>query len=199
MIVYPYKNSLYLNITNRCPCSCVYCIKFKWSWKFRGHDLKLQNEPSVQDIIKEVKKHGRASEVVFCGYGEPFMRFDVLKESSKLLHQEGYRVRINTTGVGNLINKRDVLPELRGFVDGISVSLNAATPEEYQKINRSIYGETAFNAVIEFIKKAKEIIPEVTITSIDFREADIDKIKNIAAELGVAFRRRPYLDDYENR
>lgn len=201
-IVYAYKDALYINLTNRCPCRCRYCIKYKWRWKFRGHELKLKYEPSAAEVVESVSAYSSQknfTEVVFCGYGEPFMRFETMKEISRILKSSGWHIRINTTGLGNLINKRNVLPEISGLVDSVSVSLNSADAQKYQFWNRSVFGAKSFDAVLDFIREAKKYIPSVAISAIELPGGDIDGIKKIAASLGVNFRTRPYLDDYEDR
>ncbi len=162
--------------------------------------MKLKREPEAHEIIDEIKKNlGDAQEVVFCGYGEPFMRFDVMKAVAVSVRTCGKKVRINTTGLGNLINGRDVLPELEGVVDAISVSLNASNSSEYQKINRSVYGKKSFEAVLDFVREAKKHIPEIVLTAVGLPGLDIGDLKALADSLGVQFRARPYLNDYENR
>lgn len=161
--------------------------------------MKLKREPSPQEVIEEIKNFPEVGEVVFCGYGEPFMRFDEMKEIAIQLKALGKSVRINTTGLGNLIVGRNTLPELRGVVDKIFVSLNFDNEEDYVRWNKPDFGRNSFQAVLDFIAEAKRYIPEVTITAINFPDINLEKIKKIAEDLGTGFLLRPYLVKYENR
>jgi len=223
-IVYSYKNSLYINLTNKCPCACSYCIKRKWDWKFRGHNLKLTHEPSSEEVVEAVKKfislqekNGNKkvyNEIVFCGYGEPFMRYDVMKESATLLKKQGFTIRVNTTGLAEASDKKNgkgrsleaLLGGLKGLVDSFSVSMNAADPETYNKVNcpyMTLFPtedkNIPFYSVIDFVKTAKNMGFDITITAITLPGLDVNAVSEIAAQLGVKFRLREYLDEYEDR
>lgn len=198
-IVYKYGNNLYVNLTSRCTNECPYCIKYKWKGKFRGNDLFLKKEPSSKEVIAAIGNPKDYNEIVFCGYGEPLLKLDEIKEISRWVKSKGGKVRINTSGQANLYFKRNIVPELKGIVDGISVSLNGADAKEYNKINRSVFGDKAFAGIIEFIKEAKKYIPEVTITAVKVPGLDTKKVMLISNELGVEFRERPFLDEYENK
>ncbi|MFN3966486.1 MAG: TatD family nuclease-associated radical SAM protein [Endomicrobiia bacterium] len=198
-IVYKYKNNLYINITNRCTMHCSYCIKYKWKWKFRGYNLKLNREPTYREIISAINRNLRGvKEYVFCGYGEPTIRFELLKKVAGYLKRKNKIVRINTNGHGNLINKRNICPEMKGLIDKISISLNADTPEKYFVLHRPKFGQKTFNSVLSFIKECKKYIPEVIMTTINLPDIDIRKCQKIAEKLKVKFVVRPYLEEYED-
>ncbi len=190
-IAYKIRNSLYLNITNRCTNRCPFCPKFK-DYKVKGYYLELGHEPTTDEIIAAVGNSSEYREVVFCGFGEPLIRLDAVKEVSKWLKEKGTKVRINTDGLANRIHGRNILPELEGLVDSISVSLNADSNELYHKLCRPPF-EDAWESVKEFIKSAKRSIPEVTASVVDLPNIDVDRCREIAEkELGVLFRLRPY-------
>ncbi len=191
-IVYSIRDSLYLNITNRCSNSCVFCPKFKNSYYVKGYDLKIEKEPSIEEIKNAIRDLSGYREVVFCGFGEPLLRLDVVKEIAKWLKTKAVRVRIDTDGLANLVHGRNILPELQGIVDSISVSLNAPDAETYIKLCPSGFGERAFSAVIDFLKEAKKYIPEVTATVVSLPNLDIEACRKIADELNVQFRVREY-------
>lgn len=206
-IAYEYQNSLYLNITNRCPTSCVFCIKRKWKMEFRGHNLNLKSkEPDTEEILKAISEKFNQktyNEIVFCGYGEPTMRFDTIKEVCTKIKKglvknvnPNIKIRINTNGLGNLINKRNIVSEMEQIVDSLSISLNTADKAQWLEIMspKPEYREKGFESVIEFIKEAKTKIPEVTVTAVDLKGVDTEKVKKIAEELGVKFRLRPILE-----
>lgn len=208
-IAYPYNDALYLNITNRCPNLCSFCIKVKWNMKYRGYNLKVEKEPSTAEVIKEIEfmfSDKTYKEIVFCGYGEPLMRWDVVKEvSSKIKKGEclnvskDIRIRINTNGLGNLINRRDITPEMKDIVDSLHISLNTVDKNKWYEIMRPFkeYSDGAFESVIDFIKMAKLWVKEVVVTAIDIDGINTKDVESFAKQLGVGFRLRPYLDIYE--
>ncbi|WP_297213298.1 MULTISPECIES: TatD family hydrolase [Thermodesulfovibrio] len=187
-IAYKIRDSLYLNITNRCTNVCKFCVRFHTDY-VKGHNLRLENEPSVEDLIRAIENPKNYREIVFCGYGEPFLRLDVIKEVAKWIKEKGGRVRVNTNGHGNIIHGRRILPELKGLIDSISISLNAQDRETYNKICKPMY-PNAYEAVIDFIKDAKENVPYVQVTLVNLPEIDIDKCREIANSLGVKLKIR---------
>lgn len=186
--VYKIRDTLYLNVTNRCTNVCKFCIKFHSDY-VKGHNLRLDREPTAQELIEAIGNPRDYKEIVFCGYGEPFLRLDLIKEVAKYIKEHGGKVRINTNGHGNLIHKRNVLPELKGLIDSISISLNAQDSKIYEKICKPIYPE-AYSGVLEFIRESKKFIPNVQVTLVDVEEVDIEKCKEIAQQLGVKLKVR---------
>ena len=189
-IAYKIRDSLYLNITNRCTNRCGFCVKFHTSY-VKGHNLRLEKEPSVEEIIKTIGDPKAHKEIVFCGLGEPLLRLDVVKEISAWIKQKGGKVRINTNGHGNLIHGRNILPELQNIVDSLSISLDAEDEKKYEDICKPVFKNT-FQSVISFIKEAKKYIPEVKVTVVEIPEIDIDKCRAIVEELGVELRVREF-------
>ncbi|MDH3999298.1 MAG: TatD family nuclease-associated radical SAM protein, partial [Desulfuromonadales bacterium] len=190
-IAYMIRNSLYLNITNRCTNQCSFCAKFN-DFTVKGHQLCLEREPSVDEVLKAIGEPSAYDEVVFCGYGEPLLRLDLVKEVATRLKQQGVKIRINSDGQANLVHGRNILPELAGLVDEISVSLNAPDAASYQKICRSEFGEGGYAALLDFLQQAKEHIPSVTATAVTLPGVDIAACRKVAEDLGVAFRERIY-------
>ncbi|NIQ96648.1 MAG: YchF/TatD family DNA exonuclease [Desulfuromonadales bacterium] len=190
-IAYRIRNSLYLNITNRCTNACTFCAKFT-DFVVKGHHLKLEAEPSVQEIKRAIGDPAAYEEIVFCGYGEPLLRLDAVKEVAAWVKSKGSRVRVNTDGQANLVHDRNVLPELSGLVDALSVSLNAPDAATYQQICHSRFGERAYEAVKEFLRLAAAHVPEVTASAVTLPGIDIAACRRVAEELGVEFRERVY-------
>lgn len=197
-ISYVYGNNLYLNITNRCMMACPYCIKHKWANDFRGNDLKLDKEPTVQEVIDSIGDPKKYNEIIFCGYGDALVKPDEVVEISKWIKEHGGKVRVNTAGLANKYHGKNILPQFKGIVDSISISLNGTNPKEHNELNRPMFKEDSFNEVIIFAKEAKKYIPEVVITAVELPGLDVSKIEKIAKEAGVSFRVRPYLDEHEN-
>ena len=189
-ISYEAFGNLYLNITNRCTNACSFCVKFRSDF-VKGHRLRLDGEPTEEDIRKEIADPSAYSEIVFCGYGEPLQRLDVVKNISGWIKQNNGRVRINTNGHANMIHKRDVLPELKGIVDSISISLDAQDEATYNRICKPAY-RNAYQEVVRFIEQAKEFIPEVQITVVELEGVDIKRCREMAERMGVKFRLRKF-------
>jgi TatD DNase family protein len=187
-IAYRIRDSLYLNITNRCTNKCSFCMKFRSDY-VKGHRLRLAHEPSEEEIKSAIGDPKKFKEIVFCGYGEPLQRLDTVKNIARWVKEKGGVVRINTNGHGNLIHKRNIVPELRGIVDSISISLDAHDEETYNRICKPAF-TNAFNEILQFTRQAKEVIPEVVITVVTMKDVDIEKCRVIAEELGVPLRIR---------
>jgi len=185
---YPIRDSLYLNITNRCTSACVFCIRFHTDY-VKGHNLGIDHEPSADELTREIGDPARFSEIVFCGLGEPLLRLDVIKDVASWIKLRGGRVRVNTNGQGNLIHKRTILPELAGLVDVISVSMNAQDAETYERISKPLLPDS-YAAVIDFIREAKRFIPDVQATIVAAEGVDIERCRAITDALGIKLRVR---------
>jgi TatD family-associated radical SAM protein len=200
-ITYPIGESLYLNITNRCTNECPFCIRNK-SRKFnQKYELWLDKEPTVEEIMAAIGDPSKYKQIVFCGYGEPLVRLDVVKEVSKRLKAVSRKpgaacqMRIDTNGTANLFWGRNTLPELKGLIDIVSISLNAENAEVYERLCRPMFGPRSYDAVIDFIREAKKYIPEVEVTVVDLAGIDKEACRKIAKDLGVNFRVRPYYEE----
>ena len=189
-IAYKIRNSLYLNITDRCTLVCQFCPKTQGVQKVHEYDLTLAQRPELDEIIRSIGDPGAYDEIVFCGYGEPTLRLKVLKQVASWIKEHGGKVRINTDGLANLVNKRNVLPELKGLVDAVSVSLNAQEESVYNRhCQPALPG--SYQAMLDFLEQAPAWIPHVTATAIDgLDDVDIDACEKLADERGVEFRRR---------
>lgn len=190
-IAYTIRNSLYLNITNRCTNRCLFCAKAN-DFTVKGHQLKLEQEPDFDTVIASIGDPGQYEEVVFCGLGEPLLRLDLVVRLATWLKDRNVRIRINTDGLANLIYQRDIPKELKGLVDAVSISLNAHDAQSYQQICPSKYGAEAFEAVVKFIRQARDFIPEVKTTAVNYPGVDTEACSKLAEELGVPFRVREY-------
>ncbi len=189
-ITYQIRDSLYLNITNRCTNRCAFCVKFSSDF-VKGHRLRLSHEPSAEELKKEIGDPRAFREIVFCGYGEPLQRLDVVKQIAKWVKDHGGRVRINTNGHANLIHKRNIIPELKDLVDSISISLDAQDTETYNRICKPSFPE-AYAEVLRFIHDVKEVVPDVQVTVVKLPDVDLKKCEAIAKELGVRLRVREF-------
>ncbi len=192
-IAYMIRNSLYLNITTRCSNRCSFCAKFG-DFTVKGHYLMLDHEPAFAEVIAAINEHRGYDEVVFCGYGEPLLRLELVKEVATELKKRGTVIRINTDGQANLVHGRNILPELAGLIDCVSVSLNAADAETYARLCNSPFGAKAWPGIKEFLREAKKHIPKVVASAVTVPGVDTGEVKRVAEELGVEFREREYAE-----
>ena len=190
-IVYKIRNSLYVNLTNRCSNRCVFCSRENRPM-VKGHYLGLKEEPTAGEVTAAIGDPARYDEIVFCGFGEPTARLDELKQVAAYVKKRGGTVRLNTNGQGDIINGRPIAAELAGLVDVVSVSLNSADRDEYARICRPVYGAQAYDAMIAFIKDARDRLPKVVVTALDYPGVDLGACRRLAEELGVEYRQRKY-------
>jgi TatD DNase family protein len=192
-IAYRIRDSLYLNITNRCSNRCSFCAKFD-DFTVKGHYLRLDHEPDAAEVLAAVQQHSGFDEVVFCGYGEPLLRLELVKEVAAALKRQGIRIRINTDGQANLAYGRNILPELAGLVDAVSVSLNAADAATYARLCNTPFGEEGFRGVCDFLTEARRHIPSVTASAVTVPGLDVEAVRRLAESLGAVFREREYAE-----
>ncbi len=189
-VAYPIRDSLYLNITNRCTNRCTFCTR-QYSNYVKGHALKLDAEPTTEEVMEAMGEISGYAEVVFCGYGEPTLRLEVIKRVASFVKEKGGRVRLVTNGEGSLISGRDITAEFKGIIDRVSVSLNAPDEAGYARISRPVFGERAYKAILDFIAGCKARGIEVEVTCLDMLgEEGVAGCRRIAEELGVGFRLR---------
>ena len=184
---YTQSDRLYLNITDRCTLDCIFCPKNRGIWMAGEYDLILDHRPSVEEILDSFSHPEDYREVVFCGYGEPTLRLNVLIAVAREIKQRGGMVRVDTDGLANLVHKYDVLPELASCVDVISVSMHAQDAATYDRI--CLPGlPGSYEKMLEFITLAPRYIKDVWATAIEGIEGvDIDACRKIAEGLGVTF------------
>lgn len=190
-IAYAIRNSLYINLTNRCTNVCDFCMRETYPI-VKGHHLGIKKEPTAEEVIEAIGDPGGYDEAVFCGYGEPTERLDILIPVARFLKSKGKRIRLDTNGHGDLIHGRPIIQELKGLVDTICISLNAETADKYEEICKPVFGKRTYPALIQFIKDAKQIIPSVQVSIVDMPGVDVEKCERIARELGVDFRVRKF-------
>jgi TatD DNase family protein len=195
-IAYRVGNGLYVNLTRLCTAHCYFCPREGPDRIAFGHDLALARDPGTAEILAAVGDPRPFDEVVYCGLGEPLLRLDRLLESARALRAKGARrIRVNTNGHGNLIHRRDVTPDLAGVVDSISISLNYHDAELYERHCPSVFGLDAWPAILDFARRCKAHVPEVTLTVVAGAvDCDVERCRRLAAEAGTGFRARP-LDD----
>lgn len=193
-LVYAIGNKLYVNLTNRCPNDCTFCVR-QGGPGVAGASLWLDSEPPAEDYVKAIGDPDRYAEIVFCGYGEPLMRAGTLAEVARAVRRlSRVPMRVDTNGQARLFLGRDVLPDLVGLIDGFSISLNAQDEATYRKLSRPAYGERAYQALLDFAREAVGLFPAVTLSVVSVPGVDVDACRRIAERLGAGFRVRDYID-----
>ncbi len=195
-IVYKIRQSLYINLTNRCSDHCSFCFRFRNGF-VSGHYLLLKSEPAASDVIAAIDKEKEFTEIVFCGLGEPTLRLKELLEITRAMKSRNYPIRLDTNGHGSLINKVDLPSLIAGLVDKVSVSLNAQDADTYLTLCQPDKGKDAYEAMLKFIRGcvANHINTEASV--VDLPGVDIEACRKLAISLGATFRVRHYVPDLE--
>ena len=198
-LVYPVHTGLYLNLTNRCPCACTFCIRQKDEKIYVQDSLWLEHEPNFEEVKASLLAEdlNKYSEFVFCGFGEPTEALDLLLETAKFLKSKTDKpIRINTNGLGNLINKKNITPLFEGIIDAVSISLNSSEARIYEKNVRPIYKEEAYPALIEFTREVRKYVPNVTMTTVSttITHEDEENCRKLCEQLGVKYRIREFVN-----
>ena len=196
-ITYEVGTGLYVNVTNRCTNSCEFCVRSVADGTYG--ELWLTREPTTEEIIEDIFKRDLTlySELVFCGYGEPTVRlYDILDVARAVKEKSGIKIRINTNGHASLIYGKDVTPLFAGVIDSVSVSLNAAKADDYNKICHPEF-ENAFDGLLDFTSKVKAFVPEVMLSIVDgtISSENVEKCKEIAIRCGVTLKIREYIEN----
>ncbi len=198
-ITYVLDGKLYLNITNKCPCSCIFCIRKNGDGAYGSDSLWLDHQPTDNEVIDSLSKEDldKYDEIIFCGFGEPTSELQILISAAKYIRgRTKTKIRINTNGLSDLINGREnTIEEMKGLFDVVSISLNGSTPEEYCRVTRPVYGEKAFDCMLNFAKRAKELFPKVLLSVVDvIDESEIEKCQDLSDSLCIALRVREYAE-----
>ncbi|RMH09371.1 MAG: YchF/TatD family DNA exonuclease [Aquificota bacterium] len=191
-ITYVINNKLYINLTNKCNLHCAFCQREReQNYMVKGYWVWVNKDPTVEEVIKEIGDPRRYEEIVFCGYGEPTLRFSALKEIARWVKERGGKVRVDTNGLMFTFLPKEKLRELKGLVDVWSVSLNAPDKETYNRVCKPVQ-EDAFEKVVEFIKEAKKEGFRVIATAVGYDGVDMERTKQLALSLGAEWRGRVY-------
>ncbi len=198
-VFYDYGGGLYVNMTNKCPCRCAFCIRDMVDSLGDADSLWLKREPSKEELMKMLKQQNLAAydEIVFCGYGEPTERLDCLLAVCDYVKNDPLlkgrlKTRLNTNGLSDFINDRPTAREFSGRLDAISISLNAPTAEKYNELCRPKFGIQSFDEILRFTQEVKQYVPDVTMSVVSgsISLQDVEECRKTAAKLGVKFRVR---------
>lgn len=198
-ITYKVKNGIYVNMTNRCPCACTFCLRQNGPGVYGSDSLWLEREPTVEEVCASLNEWYLDSfeEVVFCGYGEPTERLDDLLEVARWLKREhpNLPVRLNTNGLSDLIAGQPTARYLDGLVDVVSISLNTPDPKEYLELVRPRFGEKSWQAMLDFAQDCVKYVPKVVMTVVGEPITSMEnqeRCHDLCQSLGVTLRVRPY-------
>lgn len=195
MDTYAYKigDSLYINLTNRCSNRCTFCVRDQ-SAEYEGYSLWLKGgEPSAEQVIKAIGNPAEYKEIVFCGYGEPTYRLETMLEICDFVHANGGKTRLNTNGHGNIINGRNIAPELAKMLDGVNISLNAPDIQSYNGVCRPQV-EGAFEGMLQFAKDCKAAGVNCWFSVVDcIGKEQLDECRKIAQSIGIPLRVREFI------
>lgn len=196
-IVYTLEGGVYLNITNKCPCNCAFCIRSKGDAVGDAEKLWFDEEPTFDEIKKAIDDFdfSKVDNAVFCGYGEPTNAYDNLLAAAKYLRSVNpdINLRLNTNGLSDLINGKPTAKELSENFDTISVSLNEPTSEKYDKITRNIYPGRAFDAMLEFTRECVKYCKDVRMTVVDvISEEEIEQARLVCESTGAKYKVRSF-------
>jgi len=202
---YLLDNNMYINLTNLCTNDCIFCIR-SLNEKVAGSDLNLNSENvSYDDVISQIKEKmtPEIKEIVFCGYGEPLLKFELIKKIAAFIKETYPQLptRINTNGQANVIYKKNIVPELKGLIDKISISLNSDNAKQYQELSKSKFGESAYEEIKTFAKLCSQAGIETSlsiVTGFQNNLIDVHNCQKIAKELGAELRIREWLDEGYN-
>ncbi len=196
-VTYPVHNGIYVNMTNRCPCACTFCLRQNGESIYGSDSLWLEREPTVKEVCDSIDAWdlNKCNEVVFCGYGEPTERLDDLIEVAKYIKSKSdIKIRINTNGLADLIWNEPTAPKLQGLIDTVSISLNATNKEEYLKIVRPKFGIESYEAMLKFTKECTKYVSSVVMTVVDVvtSKEEQEICRKICESVGATLRIRPY-------
>lgn len=198
-ILYKVHNNLYVNLTNKCPCACTFCLRQNMDCVGESGSLWLEREPSFEEVKAEFGKFdmNKYNEVVFCGFGEPTEALETLLATARFVREEyGKPIRINTNGLGSLIHGRDIAPEFAGLVDTVSISLNTPNADRYHELVRSKFGDKSFEAMLDFARECVKYVPNVVMSTVDttITKEEERQCQIICDEIGAKYRIRPWED-----
>ena len=196
-ILYSIYGNLYVNMTNRCPCACTFCLRQNGDELNGSGNLWLEREPTVEEVKAEFDKFPPETykDLVFCGYGEPTERLeDVLEVAEFVKDKFGKKIRINTNGLANLIHGRDVTSLFEGKIDAVSISLNTPDAEKYLELTRSRFGIYLFDEMLQLVREGNRLVPKYTMTTVEtmITKEEEEKCREICDGLGVNYRIRSF-------
>ncbi|MBE6878999.1 MAG: TIGR04100 family radical SAM protein [Ruminococcaceae bacterium] len=198
-ITYSSSTGIYVNMTNRCPCACTFCLRHNSDHVFDSDSLWLEREPTVKEVCDSIDTWNLSDyeEIVFCGYGEPTERlYDMLEVAKYIRSKSNIQIRVNTNGLSDLIWNEPTAPKLKGLIDAVSISLNATNKDDYLKVVRPKFGIDSYDVMLKFAKECTGYVPSVVMTVVDVvtSKEEQEVCRAICESVGAVLRVRPYED-----
>lgn len=201
-IFYKFDGKMYINITNGCPCDCVFCIRKNGDSIEDNDSLWLEHEPSFEEICEAFRRFDKSGieEAVFCGYGEPMVRADMLLKTAEYIKaNSAMKIRVNTNGLVRLIHKDFDVSRFKDVIDSFSISLNAPNAKRYNEVTRPSFGEAAFDEMLKFSADVRDLGIKTSFTVVDvISDEEISECESIAAGMKIPLRVRGYVTDNES-
>lgn len=199
-ILYEIGNNLYVNLTNKCPCSCTFCLRQTRDHMADSGVLWLEREPSVEEVKADFENFemDKYKEVVFCGFGEPTERLDALLEVAGYVKKRwpDKKIRVNTNGLSDLIHGESTAARFEGLVDIVSISLNTPNKERYLELTRSRFGIDSFDAMLKFAADCVKYVPKVVLSTVETTLSKEEEAEcgRICESIGAVYRIREWED-----
>lgn len=191
-------STIYVNLTNACTNSCIFCLRTQKD-DVCGREMWHDDKYTLDDIIEQFNNYKHcAKEVVFCGYGEPFLKKDMMKSFCEYLRKNypQIKIRVNTNGHANAVYKMNVADEFKGLIDSVSISLNSDNKKQYNEICKPSI-DNAFEEMKKFAAACKNAGMEVNMSVVtdfdDIHKINVGECEKIAHSLGAKFRNREFI------
>lgn len=198
-IIYLFEGTPYFNLTNKCPCNCTFCIRDRLKTMGEAESMWHRTQPTFCDVKAAIDSFdfSRFETAVFCGYGEPTNELELLLKTAEYLKKTNpkLKLRLNTNGLSDLINKSSTAKDICKNIDAVSISLNATDSEKYDEITRNIFKGKAFDAMLKFTSDCVNYCDNVTMSVVDvISKEEIEKARQICEKTGAKFRVREFTD-----
>ena len=203
-ITYEVDTGLYINVTNRCTNRCEFCIRNNGDGAYGSDSLWLEREPTVDEVLSDVFSRDltKYSELVFCGYGEPTVRLNDIREIALGIKKRypSIKIRVNTNGHSDLILGTDTAPLYKDAFDVVSISLNTPNADKYVEMCHPVYHKAAFDALLTFAKNVNNYVQKTLLSVVrqTLTDRELEECYKIAADLGVTLKVRDYISKDES-
>lgn len=170
--------SVYVNFGAGCLNDCRFCVKR--FGRFFGYELGEEySEDGIKEGLERIKSKGKdLTEIVICGIGEPFLRYDNLIKTVKYckeLFGSNVPIRADTSGLWWKNNKNLSFLE---HITSLSISLNAESGEKYKQICQPKI-QNAYAILMNFLqtlseeREKREYFPDIRLTLVDTSRKDL--------------------------
>ena len=131
LVLHPLRadvQKVYLELTTRCNLHCRTCVRNVWE-----EPLADMSDETFRRTLEGMRGLPELREVVFGGYGEPFVHPRALEYLAAV---KGLGVRVTVSTNGTLLDSERAEALVRLGVDVVTVSLDGARPETYGDVRR---------------------------------------------------------------